>query len=494
MSCSSPTPSSKESAPPATPKGEPWGRTKDGQAVGLYTLTNSKGMEARITTYGAIVVSLKVPSAAGKVDDVVLGFDSLDGYTQTPPHPYFGAVVGRYGNRIAKGRFKLDGVEYKLAVVAAGDAPRVLYSSDPGLRTDDVSSFDSIMYIFGSADAAQRPSLQPVKHTGNSQEPDWRRFSGPVWFPVIQYASHVSPWALMIQHRTGPVAAIARSVWNWNLLIGGVVLVLLAANIGLVIFSSHRVQKLAKLQLHFVAAVSHELLSPLSAMYCTGQNAKDGLVQTKEDVITHGSIITSQSRQLIDLVKQNLLFAATESGTKRYTSNPLQVSELIESVRKDLKMLAEESGANIECKIQPALPSVMGYLSALTQCLQNLVANAIKYGGKGGSIAISASLHETQNDSAELQISVQDHGPGINSSDLRHVFEPFYRSPKVVDAQIHGTGLGLTVADRIAKAMGGRLSVTSEVGLGSTFILHLPVRKVDTKSAATIKEAIQGQT
>lgn len=387
-----------------------------------------------------------------------------------------------------------DGVEYKLAVVATGDAPRVLYSSDPALRTDDVSSFDSIMYIFGSADASQRPSLQQVKHTGNSQEPDWRRFSGPVWFPVIQYASHVSPWALMIQHRTGPVAAIARSVWNWNLMIGGVVLVLLAANIGLVIFSSHRAQKLAKLQLHFVAAVSHELLSPLSAMYCTGQNAKDGLVQTKEDVITHGSIITSQSRQLIDLVKQNLLFAATESGTKRYTSNPLQVSELIESVRKDLKMLAEESGANIECKIQPALPSVMGDLSALTQCLQNLVVNAIKYGGKGGSIAISASLHETKNDSAEVQISVQDHGPGINSSDLRHVFEPFYRSPKVVDAQIHGTGLGLTVADRIAKAMGGRLSVTSEVGLGSTFIVHLPVRKVDTKSAATIKEAIQGQT
>jgi signal transduction histidine kinase len=157
-------------------------------------------------------------------------------------------------------------------------------------------------------------------------------------------------------------------------------------------------------------------------------------------------------------------------------------------------MLIEESGTNIECKIQPGLPNVMGDLSALTQCLQNLIVNAIKYGGRGGWIGISASLHETEHNGKEVQISVQDHGPGIASSDLRHVFEPFYRSPKVVDAQIHGTGLGLTVADRIAKAMGGRLSVTSEVGAGSTFILHLPVRKVDVKSSASVREAIQGQT
>ncbi len=113
MSCSSTSPN-KESAPAATPKAQAFGATKDGQAVELYTLTNSKGMEARIMTYGAILVSLRVPDTSGKPGDIVLGFDSLDGYTQTPPPPYFGAVVGRYGNRIANGRFKLAGVEYKL--------------------------------------------------------------------------------------------------------------------------------------------------------------------------------------------------------------------------------------------------------------------------------------------------------------------------------------------------------------------------------------------
>jgi aldose 1-epimerase len=91
-----------------------FGKTPDGQEVEIYTLTNSNGVEARITTYGGIVVSLKAPDRAGKLDDIVLGFETLDGYLKG--HPYFGAIIGRYGNRIGKGRFNLNGVEYKLAV------------------------------------------------------------------------------------------------------------------------------------------------------------------------------------------------------------------------------------------------------------------------------------------------------------------------------------------------------------------------------------------
>ena len=94
-------------------KKESFGKTKEGQEVTLYTLTNSNGIESKITDYGGIVVSLKVPDRSGKMDDVVLGFDNLDGYLKG--HPFFGALVGRYGNRIGKGRFTLNGVEYKLA-------------------------------------------------------------------------------------------------------------------------------------------------------------------------------------------------------------------------------------------------------------------------------------------------------------------------------------------------------------------------------------------
>jgi signal transduction histidine kinase len=217
----------------------------------------------------------------------------------------------------------------------------------------------------------------------------------------------------------------------------------------------------------------------------------DGLVQTKTDSIAHGSIITSQARELIDLVKQILLFASTENGTDRYTLRPLQVLRILESVRKNVAVLVEGTGFNVEEQVQAGLPYVMGDLSALSHCLQNLILNAVKYSGRNRWIGISASVYESENHHKEVRISVQDHGSGIGSSELAHIFEPFYRSPKVVDAQIHGTGLGLAVAKRIAEAMGGRLSVTSKVGVGSTFTLHLPVpKKSDAEMALVVPEPI----
>jgi aldose 1-epimerase len=91
----------------------PFGKTADGTEVDLYTLTNSLGMQASITNYGGIVVTLKVPDRDGNLGDVVLGYDTLDEYLAGSP--YFGALIGRYGNRIAKGRFTLDGQQYVLA-------------------------------------------------------------------------------------------------------------------------------------------------------------------------------------------------------------------------------------------------------------------------------------------------------------------------------------------------------------------------------------------
>jgi len=90
-----------------------FGKTRDGAAVSLYTLTNKNGLQARITNYGGIVVSLTAPDHNGTMADIVLGFDSLDGYVANPG-PFFGALIGRYGNRIGHARFSLNGVEYKL--------------------------------------------------------------------------------------------------------------------------------------------------------------------------------------------------------------------------------------------------------------------------------------------------------------------------------------------------------------------------------------------
>lgn len=92
---------------------EVFGKTLSGTLVDLYTLVNDKGVEAKIMTYGGIIVSLKVPGRNGELGDVVLGYDNLRGYLKN--NPYFGAVVGRFANRIAQGRFVLGGKTYELA-------------------------------------------------------------------------------------------------------------------------------------------------------------------------------------------------------------------------------------------------------------------------------------------------------------------------------------------------------------------------------------------
>src|SRR5262245_29065911 len=92
---------------------QPFGHTQAGTPVELYTLVNDNGMEVKITNYGGIIVSIRVPDRKGEPGDVVLGFESLAGYLE--PHPFFGALTGRYANRIGGGKFTLDGVEYNLA-------------------------------------------------------------------------------------------------------------------------------------------------------------------------------------------------------------------------------------------------------------------------------------------------------------------------------------------------------------------------------------------
>ena len=116
----------------------------------------------------------------------------------------------------------------------------------------------------------------------------------------------------------------------------------------------------------------------------------------------------------------------------------------------------------------------MGDLPALSQCLQNLITNALKYGSEQRWIGIRGAAHEHGSTGKEIQISVSDRGIGISAEELPHIFEPFYRSPSVRAAQIHGTGLGLPLSKSIVEAMNGRVTVKSAPGRGSTFTLHLP--------------------
>jgi aldose 1-epimerase len=111
----------------STVKREPFGKMPDGKAVERFTLTNANRVELKAINYGGIITSLRVPDRSGRLDDIVLGFDSLESYLKD--HPFFGAIIGRYGNRIAKGAFTLDGQTYELA---ANNGPNHLHGGNKG--------------------------------------------------------------------------------------------------------------------------------------------------------------------------------------------------------------------------------------------------------------------------------------------------------------------------------------------------------------------------
>jgi aldose 1-epimerase len=139
---------------------EQFGTLPDGTPIPVFTLTNKNGMQARIITYGGAIQSLKVPDKNGHFDDVVLGHDDLEGYLTNSP--FFGALIGRYGNRIAKGHFTLDGVTYTLAT---NNYPNTLHGG--------VKGFDKVVWIAkpGSWDSGQSLELGYVSHDGEEGFP-----------------------------------------------------------------------------------------------------------------------------------------------------------------------------------------------------------------------------------------------------------------------------------------------------------------------------------
>jgi signal transduction histidine kinase len=234
-----------------------------------------------------------------------------------------------------------------------------------------------------------------------------------------------------------------------------------------------------------VACVLHELRTPITAILSAGENIRDGLLEDKDRLREEGTIIIAQAMRLVSLGDQILLYARTGKTGSRRDMRPLTVAEVIDHAVTGTFALLQQGGFTLERKIQPGLPALYGDLSLLSQCLQNLIANSVKYSGQSRWVEVSAQFSAGSIAGQEaVHISVRDRGLGISEEDLPHVFEPFYRSRRTAVHKIPGSGLGLSIARECAEACGGTLSVLSEEAVGCVFTLHLPLnRDVATKPA-----------
>jgi signal transduction histidine kinase len=380
------------------------------------------------------------------------------------------------------------------ALLASPDVTEGLFE----IRFFEFGRFVERRHIEGQAGAAQSgaaplPPLPPGARRGSVagavnvlREDRGRamiRFNGPGGpGGPGNNAPHV--WRVHVLHRAGSLEAAVDRARTRNLFVSFGVLLLLGVSMAMVLVSTSRARRLAAQQMEFVAGVSHELRTPLAVIRSAGENLADGIIGDPKQVQKYGDVIASEGRRLTQMVEQIMDFAGFESGRATLEVRPAEVGAIIEEALRAAAPHLREHGAAIDQQMPPALPLVLVDPSAVSRSLQNLIVNALKYGGAPPHVSLSASLV-----GREICLTVTDNGAGIPARELPHIFEPFYRGHDATSRQIHGSGLGLSLVKRIMDEVGGRVSVKTETGHGSAFTLHLPLapeaQTAPTTAAAT---------
>lgn len=276
---------------------------------------------------------------------------------------------------------------------------------------------------------------------------------------------------VQVAHRAGSLEVAVRHTRWRNLWLNLGALAILALSISLIVRSTQRAKRLALQQLDFVAGVSHELLTPLSAIQSAAQNLADGVVTDPEKIRHYGTMIQNQGHRLNDMVEKVLDFAGMHSNQTAYVFEPLVVEDLVTEVMATCRDVLERAKADISAHISRDLPPIRGDREASRQILSNLITNAAKYAGDEPQIIVSANYQAKKR---VVAVSVSDNGPGIPPDEISHLFEPFFRGRTARASQIHGTGLGLCLVRNMIRAQGGQVSFSRTDSGGSRFTVSWP--------------------
>lgn len=285
-------------------------------------------------------------------------------------------------------------------------------------------------------------------------------------------------WELVLQHPAGSLDAAVAQARLKNLWLSFGILAVLAAGVGLIVVNAQRSQRLAAQQMDFVATVSHELRTPLTVIRSAAQNLSAGVVHDGSQARQYGDLIETEGRRLTGMVEQVLEYAGLSGNRRPPAARPVDAGALVREEAEACTALCAPAGIELSVDVAPDLPLVPADADAVRRAVHNLVTNAVKHAADGGWIGLCAARARVRGRD-EVQISVSDRGRGIDADDLPHLFEPFYRGRYALERQIQGNGLGLSLVKRIADAHGGRVTVKSAPGEGSTFALHLPAAPAD---------------
>jgi two-component system, OmpR family, phosphate regulon sensor histidine kinase PhoR len=229
-------------------------------------------------------------------------------------------------------------------------------------------------------------------------------------------------------------------------------------------------RRLERVRQDFVANVSHEFKTPLTAIQGFAETLLSGAIEDSRSNRRFVEIIRDHAVRLARLTNDLLKLARIEAGKLEVEFFPVQLMEVIERAAETTLLKASQKQIALEIDVPPGLPMVRGDASLLRDVLQNLIDNAIQYTSEGGRIQVHASAG-----ARDVVVCVADTGIGIPLVDQERIFERFYRVDAARSREAGGTGLGLSIAKHIVEAHGGRLWVESEVGRGSKFFFSVPL-------------------
>jgi signal transduction histidine kinase len=350
-------------------------------------------------------------------------------------------------------------LDYNVEVVSKANPAAVIYRSDPGQKLNLAVNADA------SVSLLDPPFVQLV----------WRGTHGGGPTPPHGPAPDAGRWQMYVRHRAGSLEAVVSQARIRSLAVTAGVLALMMLTVAALIRYTRRAQKLAEQQMDFVAGVSHELRTPLTTIYTAGYNLQGKVAANPVQVERYGVLIQQESGRLKQLVEQILRFATANAGRVIQEREPLSVESIIDETVESARPLIDQARCVIEKNVDPGLPQILGDPLALRHALGNLISNAAKYGSDGANwIGISASRAGGK-EPAAIEIRVADRGPGIPPDEQVQIFDPFFRGARATQDQVHGTGLGLSLAKKIVEAHGGSIRVKSEPMKGAEFILRIPV-------------------
>ena len=223
-------------------------------------------------------------------------------------------------------------------------------------------------------------------------------------------------------------------------------------------------------QRDFVANVSHELKTPLTSIQGFAHAILDGTVESQKDLLDAAEVIRSEAERMHRLVLQLLDLTRLTGGTRVMQQDPVNMGSLLVGVVE--RATPQAIDAQIEISYHPVeLPDIIGDSDRLQQVFTNLVDNAIKYTPLGGKVSLDAAFH-----GSEVVVYVKDTGKGIDPDEIPRIFERFYQvDPSCSSGKERGTGLGLPIATEIIHAHRGSITVNSQPGQGSVFMVKIPV-------------------